>query len=39
MELVPGENDVRSLAPGVYFARAAGRQPSAGSCHKVVIAR
>jgi len=33
MELAPGENDVRYLAPGVYFVRAA------SGVHKVVLQR
>jgi len=41
LELLPGANDVRALAPGVYFIRpepsAVGRKPSAVT--KVVIAR
>jgi len=41
MDLQPGANDVRALAPGVYFVRsgpsAASRQPSAVT--KVVVAR
>jgi len=39
MELHHGANDVRSLAPGIYFVRAVSREPSAVSCRKVVIAR
>jgi hypothetical protein len=39
MELHPGANDVRVLAPGVYFVRAASREPSAASCSKVMIVR
>jgi hypothetical protein len=39
VELRSGANDVRALAPGVYFVRAVSREPSAVSCHKVVIAR
>jgi YVTN family beta-propeller protein len=37
LDLCPGPNDVRSLAPGVYFVRAVGREPSAVSCYKVVL--
>jgi hypothetical protein len=39
MALRPGANDVHSLAPGVYFVRAASCKLSAVSCHKVVISR
>jgi hypothetical protein len=39
MALHPGANDVRALAPGVYFVRAVSRELSAVSCHKVVIQR
>ena len=41
MALMPGENDVRFLAPGVYFIRAQGpRGPRfEGSSRKVVIQR
>jgi hypothetical protein len=39
MDLHSGANDVRALAPGVYFVRAVRREPSAVSCSKVVIAR
>ena len=35
MDLHPGANDVRALAPGVYFVRAVGREPSAVT--KVII--
>ena len=34
-----GANDVSRLVPGVYFVRAASRELSAVSCHKVVIAK
>ena len=34
-----GANDVRSLAPGVYFVRAVSCEPSAVSCQKVVVTR
>jgi hypothetical protein len=37
--LHPGANDVRTLAPGVYFMRAASREPSAVSCSKVLAMR
>jgi hypothetical protein len=37
MGLRPGANDVSRLGPGVYFVRAAGGEPSAIGCHKVVI--
>jgi len=36
LDLKPGANDVRSLAPGVYFIRSA---PSTVSVRKVIIAR
>ncbi len=39
LDLKPGANDVRALAPGVYFVRAASRELSAVSCQKVVVAR
>jgi hypothetical protein len=39
LDLTPGANDVRSLAPGVYFVRAVSRELSAVSCHKVVVQR
>jgi YVTN family beta-propeller protein len=39
LDLRPGANNVRALAPGVYFVRAVSREPSAVSCRKVVIAR
>jgi DNA-binding beta-propeller fold protein YncE len=39
MELKPGANDVRTLAPGVYFVRAVSRELSTASCSKVVITR
>jgi DNA-binding beta-propeller fold protein YncE len=37
--LVPGDNDVSRLAPGVYFVRAVSREPSAVSCRKVVLTK
>jgi hypothetical protein len=39
LDLHAGANDVRALAPGVYFIRAVSREPSAVGCQKVVIAR
>jgi len=39
MNLRAGANDVSRLAPGVYFVRAASREPSAVSCYKVVVTR
>ncbi len=39
LNLKPGANDVRALAPGVYFVRAVSRELSAASCSKVVITR
>jgi len=39
LDLKPGANDVRGLAPGVYFVRAVNRWPSAASCHKVIVTR
>ena len=43
LELRPGPNDVSRLNAGVYFVRpvpvAVGREPSAASCHKIVIQR
>ena len=39
MDFRIGSNDVSSLAPGVYFVRAVSREPSAVSCHKVVVQR
>jgi hypothetical protein len=43
MALTPGANDVRHLAPGVYFVRsepsAASRQPSAVTVRKVILTR
>ncbi|HDQ99542.1 MAG TPA: hypothetical protein ENN51_04565 [candidate division WOR-3 bacterium] len=40
MNLQPGANDVRHLAPGIYFIRpAAGAGPDAPAGHRVVIAR
>ncbi|MFO7676286.1 MAG: hypothetical protein R6X12_08235 [bacterium] len=40
MELTPGDNDIRHLAPGVYFVRqASGVVRDASSVHKVIIQR
>ena len=40
MELRPGENDVRQLAPGIYFVRpAAGVGREASSVRKVIVTR
>jgi hypothetical protein len=39
MDLHVGANDVRSLAPGVYFVQAAGREQSAVSRQKVIVTR
>ena len=39
MTLQPGANDVRALAPGVYFVRAVSGKLSAVGCHKVVTAK
>jgi hypothetical protein len=39
MELQPGENDVRRLAPGVYFIRAGGTGGREQDTRKVVIQR
>ncbi len=39
MRLRLGPNDISRLAPGVYFVRAVGGEPSAASCHKVVVQR
>jgi hypothetical protein len=37
LDLRPGANDVRALAPGVYFVRAVSREPSAVGCRRVVV--
>jgi hypothetical protein len=37
--LGPGSNDVRHLAPGVYFVRAVGCEPPGASVYRVVISR
>jgi len=39
MDLRPGANDVRALAPGVYFVRAVSRETLAVSSQKVVVTR
>ena len=40
LELTPGANDVRTLAPGIYFVRHEGRGArDVGSMRKVVIQR
>lgn len=39
MDLQPGANDVRALAPGVYFVRTAHAQAPAQAIRKVVLAR
>jgi len=41
MDLVPGANDVRALAPGVYFVRRAETEDGrpAPAVHKVVVTR
>jgi DNA-binding beta-propeller fold protein YncE len=39
MDLLPGANDVRALAPGVYFVREAQAQAQAQAIQKVVITR
>jgi hypothetical protein len=39
LDLAPGANDVRALAPGVYFVRTVSSELSTVSCHKVVVAR
>jgi len=39
MQLRPGPNDVSRLAPGIFFVRAVGPEPSEAICSKVVIAR
>jgi DNA-binding beta-propeller fold protein YncE len=37
LDLHPGANDVRALAPGIYFLRAVSSELSAVSCQKVVL--
>jgi hypothetical protein len=39
LDLYPGANDVRNLAPGVYFVMSVGGEHPASSCSKVVVAR
>ena len=39
LDLLPGPNDVRALAPGVYFVRIAQAQAQAQAVRKVVITR
>lgn len=39
MNLLPGPNDVRALAPGVYFVREAQAQAQAQAVRKVVVTR
>ena len=39
MDLKPGTNDVRALAPGVYFVREAQAQAQAQAVRKVVVTR
>jgi hypothetical protein len=39
LNLHPGGNDVRSLAPGVYFVRAVSRELLGVSCNKVVVTK
>jgi hypothetical protein len=40
MDLKPGQNDVRAMAPGVYFVRgASGVKHEASSVTKVVVTR
>jgi hypothetical protein len=39
MALHSGANDVRALAPGVYFVQAVSSELSTVSCQKVVVAR
>jgi len=39
MELLPGANDVRALAPGVYFTRETQAQAQAQAIRKIVITR
>jgi YVTN family beta-propeller protein len=39
MDLHPGANDVRALAPGVYFVREAQAQAQAQAIRKVVVTR
>ncbi len=39
LDLMPGANDVRALAPGVYFVRTVGGESSASRCSKIVVTR
>ena len=39
MDLAPGANDVRALAPGVYFVREAQAQAQAQAVRKIVLTR
>ena len=39
LDLMPGANDVRALAPGVYFVRQAQAQAQAQAVRKVIITR
>jgi CubicO group peptidase (beta-lactamase class C family) len=39
LDLHPGANDIRGLAPGVYFVRAVSRKPSVTGCRKVILTR
>jgi hypothetical protein len=39
LDLHTGANDVRALAPGVYFVRAVSGKLSAVGCHRVIITR
>jgi len=39
LDLLPGPNDVRALAPGVYFVREGEAQAQTQAIRKVVITR
>ena len=39
LDLHPGANDLRALAPGVYFVREAQAQAQAQAIRKVVVTR
>jgi hypothetical protein len=39
MDLAPGANDVRALAPGVYFVREAQAQAQAQAVRKIVVTK
>ena len=39
MDLLPGPNDVRHLAPGVYFVRAVSGEPLAVGCERPALSR